>query len=218
MTISPWRSGHGEDRVHVRRLAVQMNGNDGFGLGRDRRLQKVRVQRIGRGVHVHEYGRGPAEADGFGRGDERVRRGDDLVARPDAEPHQRQPKRRRAAADSDGLLAPAERRELLLETAHERPAGECGAFHHLLQRRRELLANGPVLCSEIKKRYVRHAITPFLFMAGSPAARSTREDCLRRSRLAGRLWSRRCRPRQEHSLRWSLRTGSLRSIRWMRPT
>ena len=56
------------------------------------------------GIAIDEHRRRAGDPDGFGGGEKRVRMRDDLVARPDAQRHQRQPDRVGAVADADGVL------------------------------------------------------------------------------------------------------------------
>jgi hypothetical protein len=50
-----------------------------------------------------------------------LRRGDDFVTRADAEQHQRDVQRGRAAVESDAMLRAAEFREILFKLCHVRP-------------------------------------------------------------------------------------------------
>jgi hypothetical protein len=62
-----------------------MDRNDGAGAWGDGTLQKFGIN-VGSGwIDVDENGTRPAIGDGFGGGEERVRRGDDFVARLDAQ-------------------------------------------------------------------------------------------------------------------------------------
>src|SRR6202044_895767 len=55
------------------------------------------------------------------RRDERVRRGDDFVARPDIEQPQRDVQRGRAAVETERVLRAAELREVFFKLRHVRP-------------------------------------------------------------------------------------------------
>ena len=56
------------------------------------------------GAAIHEDGGGAGDPDGFGRGKEGVRVGDDFVAGADAQGHEGQPDGVGAVADADGVL------------------------------------------------------------------------------------------------------------------
>src|SRR5690606_13958839 len=66
-------------------LAEEVDHYNGFCLWRDAFGEAVRVQCVGFGMDVSEYGPGLAQGDDFGGGDAAKRRGDDLVAGSDAE-------------------------------------------------------------------------------------------------------------------------------------
>ena len=76
----------------------------GLGFGRDGAFEQFRVEVHRDIIHVHinrlctDVGNRPA------RRDERERRGDDLVARPDVEQHQRNVQRGRAAVETDAVF------------------------------------------------------------------------------------------------------------------
>ena len=76
-----------QNRIEVERMAVKMHRHDGLGSRRDGAFDQLRIE-VHRGVvNVHinrlraDVGNRPA------RRDERERRGDDFVARPDVEQH-----------------------------------------------------------------------------------------------------------------------------------
>jgi len=48
------------DRDHVGALAVEVDGNDGLGLGRDGGLNRFRANALGRGAAINEDGSGSA--------------------------------------------------------------------------------------------------------------------------------------------------------------
>ena len=71
-------------------------------------------------IAIHEHRGGAGDPDRLGRGEERVRVGDDLVARPDAQRHERQPDRVRAVADADGVFGAVVGGQLALELLEHR--------------------------------------------------------------------------------------------------
>jgi len=111
------------DRVHVRRLAVQVDRHNGLGLGRDGRFDLRGVHRVAVGVHVHEHGLGVRVHDRRNRRDERVRDRDDFVAFADAHGEQRHMERGGTRVVADGVLGA----RVLGERLFER--GDFGAQH-----------------------------------------------------------------------------------------
>ena len=73
------------DHVHVGHEAEQVDRADRPGSRRDRRLDPLRVDQVRVGLDVDEDRRGARVQDRVGRGRERVRDGDDLVARLEAD-------------------------------------------------------------------------------------------------------------------------------------
>ena len=70
---------------HVRHLTEQVHDDHSSRPGADGRGHRVGVDQEGVGEHVDEPGRGAHRHDGLRRRDERVRRHDHLVARPDTQ-------------------------------------------------------------------------------------------------------------------------------------
>ena len=66
------------DGLHVGALAVEMDRDDGLGLGRDGRFDLGRVDALGLRVAIDEDGRGAGDPDGFGGGEKGVGVGDAL--------------------------------------------------------------------------------------------------------------------------------------------
>src|SRR5690606_4377442 len=81
--------GDGIHFVHVAHLAVQRHRHDGLGARRDLGFDQRGIDITGVGLDVDEYRPGAQQHDDFGGGHEGKRRGDDFVARPDAQRHQR---------------------------------------------------------------------------------------------------------------------------------
>jgi hypothetical protein len=121
--------------VHVRRLAVEVDGDDGARALGHGALQLCGVEVVGDGVAVHEDGRGPYGRDGLGRGEEGVGRDDDLVAGADAARQQREVERRRAVRDADALARADVVRELALERLDLAPEHEGRRVEHALDGR-----------------------------------------------------------------------------------
>ena len=91
------------------------------GARRDGRFDRGGIDEAGLGIDVGEHRHGAVEERRVRRGDEGHRRGDDLVARRDAERLERQDEPHRAARHADHVLLPEKRAERPLELAHPRP-------------------------------------------------------------------------------------------------
>src|SRR5438105_12604295 len=94
--------------IHISGLAIEMDGDNGAGAGRDGPLQEVRVHGAGLVLNINKHGGGPAKANRFGGGDEGIGDGDDFVSRPNAEGEQGEPQGIAAVADADGIGGLAE--------------------------------------------------------------------------------------------------------------
>jgi hypothetical protein len=71
-----------QDRIHVRRVAVEVDRQDQLRARRDRRLELRGVHRERGRLHVDEHGAGAVQQDRLAGGDEGVRDGYHLVAGP----------------------------------------------------------------------------------------------------------------------------------------
>ena len=79
--------GNGVDGVVVGTLAVEADGDDGFGSGGDGGFQQCRVEVAGARVNVHVHGFGAEQGYGFCGGDVGKARSDDFIARAYAQGH-----------------------------------------------------------------------------------------------------------------------------------
>lgn len=109
---------NGVDGVKVGALAVQADGDDGFGARGDSRFQQGRVQVVGAGVDVHINRLGPQQGHGLGRGDVRKARGDDFVTGADAQRHLRNLQCVGAVGYGDAVLGPGVGRQLFFQLGH----------------------------------------------------------------------------------------------------
>ena len=114
-TRRPDRARDLDERRHVDGRAHEVDGDHATRAGGDRRLERVRRQQVRARIDVDQPRGGTREADALGRGDERVRWDDDLVARADAERPQREHDRLGARRDADGVAGLAVLGELGLE-------------------------------------------------------------------------------------------------------
>src|SRR3989442_1548473 len=96
-----------ENRVHLRGLAVQMDGHDSRRLARDYGSKLRRVHVVGRTIDVDEDGPRPAQDDRRRGREERQGRDDNLLARTDAVRQQGDMKCRGALRHGD-RMPPAE--------------------------------------------------------------------------------------------------------------
>ena len=107
-----------QDRIEVERMAVEMHRHDGLGARRDGAFDQLGVEIEDGVVNIHkdrfraDVGNRPA------RGDEREGRGDDLVARADAEQQHGHVQRRGAAVESGTVFRADEFGEVLFKLRH----------------------------------------------------------------------------------------------------
>ena len=78
-----------QQRLHVDRLSVQVDRDDRFRTRRERAVQAPGGHVERHRIDVGQHRRGANARDAAGGGEERIGRGDDFVARTDAERHQR---------------------------------------------------------------------------------------------------------------------------------
>jgi hypothetical protein len=109
---------HGEERVHVDRVAVEVDRDDCAGPRGQlpSRVHRVDAPRLWFGIDQH--GDRPREADDVGRRDEGQVRDQDLVARPDPERGEAEVKRGGAVRRRHRMTGLAEGREVALEALH----------------------------------------------------------------------------------------------------
>ena len=94
----------GEERLHLRRAAEQVHGQDGLGPFGDGRLDQGHIDVEGLPVDVHEDRCGPDCADGLRRGEKGEGAGYDLVAGTDPQGTQADDQGIRAGVEADGVF------------------------------------------------------------------------------------------------------------------
>ena len=124
-----------QNRIHVRRLAEEMNGNDGLRAECNGLLHRGRIHRVGALINVDKHRLGAAIGNRLGGCHEGVGHGDHFIPRTDPRRQKRQPERIRAIPDADGMIAVAVGGEILFELRDERTAGECPAVDNLPRSR-----------------------------------------------------------------------------------
>ena len=152
-----------QHRLDVGRLSVQVDRHDGARARRDGGADRGRIDRVRLAVHVDEHGPGAGCRDRQHGRDERVRRGDDLVAGPDVERPQRQLDRIAAVADADCVADADVRREVALEPRDRAAVNEVAAIDHLPHRAIDVGADLLVLRAKIDERHLRrggHVFSP----------------------------------------------------------
>ena len=126
----PMPAGQRHDRLHVGRLAVEMDGHDRPGARRDRRRNPVGIDVGAGGRRLDRHGLGTDRRHRQPGRDVGIGRHDDLVARTEIPGAQHQLQRLQPIAEADAVTGAAERRVLGLERldflAEHEPAG----FHH----------------------------------------------------------------------------------------
>ena len=174
-----------QDRIHVGRLAKQMNRDDRLCFRTNRALQQTRIQRVSPLVNINKHRLRAAKTDRLGRGHKGHRRGYHFIPGTDPQREQTQPERVRAVAHPDRIRGTAIGREILLEFCHEGTAGERAAVNDLSDRRHQLSADRIVMGVQVYKGYLH-------IISGSGASSTLSQGCPPRRCKAARLSSRHC--------------------------
>ena len=114
--------GDGKNGVEIAGVPAQVHRNDGPGSRRNGGLDLARVHLERLRIRVHENRQRVLPQYHVDRGDKRVRRHQDLVARLDAQPVQAGEQRAGAVGRGQALLGAGQLRVGLFEPAHHRPA------------------------------------------------------------------------------------------------
>ena len=93
-----------EDRVHIRGLTIEMDGNDRSSPWRDCRLQESRIHRVGDRIDIDKHGTRANGGDSLGGCDKGVRDRDDLIAWLDIERKKREMQRCGSIGESHAVL------------------------------------------------------------------------------------------------------------------
>jgi len=139
-----------QNRVHVERVAVEMDRHDRFGARRDGALDQLRVQVERCVIGIHKDRPGAHVGNGPARRDERAGGGDDLIPGTDIEQPHRYMQRRRAAVEGDAVLRPAEPGEVLLKLHYVRPKAERAVVERARNRGVNVLAYPPHLGRQVQ--------------------------------------------------------------------
>ena len=149
--------GERHQRRHVRHLPEEVNDDYGAGTGRDGCRNGLRVGVEGAGLDVHEH-RAPARVvDGSRCGEKGEGRGDDLVARLQAEGAEREEQRVGPAGAGNAVLGARQPGHLALELAHLRPHDEALPFDDAHDGGQDGVLDPLVLGDEIEQRDVHWA-------------------------------------------------------------
>jgi len=152
-----------QDRVHVGTLAEQVHRHDGLrpvghGGRETRGVQVVRLR-----VDVHEDGPGAEAGHASGRREEGERRGDDLVAWPDAETHESVQDGVRAARGPDAERGVGVLGDGLFAVGHLRSADAPLCLEDLVDGGVDFVADGIVLGYEVEHGH-GHVVSPWLWV------------------------------------------------------
>ena len=163
------------DRVHVRRLSVQMHGNDPDGAWRDRGLDRRRIDRERSAIGIAEHHGGAGVRNHRRSADPGMRRGDHLVTRLDLQRGHREIQRIGAVGAGDAMLDVYGRSELPFEGIDVGPANESVVADDGGNRAVDLAFDGLILQLQIRKRHRHRVVFPTCpSAAGAP-------DCLHKS-------------------------------------
>ena len=153
----------------------------------DRRLDRVGVDQEVLVVDVDEDRHGADARRRLGRGDERVRRHDDLVARPDADGAVGELERVGAVGDADDVLDADVVGVLALERVDLGTADECRGLELRAPHRQHLVEDLGLLRGEVEERHLIVLTCVDLQRAGGHARpRSARRARRRARRLPSR--------------------------------
>ena len=180
----PVPPGHGQQRVEVGRMAVEMHGDHRLGPRGDRFGRPVHVHRAGAGIDVHEHRGGPGVADGRDGGDEREGHRYHFVAGSGPDREQGEMQGAGPRVDGDAVRGPAVGGELALEGRHFRSEHELSAREHARRRFVDLRADRRVLAPEVHQGHFGHgARGAGRHASGSPSARAAKHQMTSRLRL-----------------------------------
>ena len=144
------------DRCKVSALTIQRHRHDGPRTRRDGRLEERRIEVPGPPVDVYEHRRRPGERDHFARCDERERRRDHLVATTNAERHERDQERVRAARGRDAVSRAGIARKRRLELGDLGAQDELAMVQHLGHARVDRRLDASVLGLQIDEIHGGH--------------------------------------------------------------
>ena len=150
--------GQRHDRVHIGALPVEMHRHDGARGQSGKAVRPVGQQMLNRRridikgdrIDIHEDRRGPDAIDRADRGKEGVGCGDNRVARPDTERHQRDDQGIRSGGDAHGRLGPAVGGCLGLERSHFGSQDEILSVAYLVDSGPNFIAQRGVLRLQVK--------------------------------------------------------------------
>src|SRR6266851_2568906 len=111
-----------------------MDGEEGAGSWRDRRLHARWIDTEVAARDIGEHGRRPCEEHRVCRGDEGERRGHDFVALSDPVRKECEVQSSRAGGNGDRVFHPDPARKSLLERSHDGPLRKLAAFENLHHR------------------------------------------------------------------------------------
>ncbi len=140
-----------EDRVHVGRLAVQVDGHDRPGAWRDGRFDQSRIDVVRARVDVDPDGRRAGERNCARAGDERSRRRDHLVARADVHRPHAQLERGHAGIQAHRVLRLAVGAKLAFEGGDVTSEDEVGVRDHPTDRGLDLCRDGGLLRLQVNE-------------------------------------------------------------------
>src|SRR5580765_7339839 len=142
--------------IHVRALAVEMNGQNGANGLVSKTLQpmrdSMRIKIEGPDIDVDEYRRGAHPHNRTGRRKEAERRSDHRISRLHAGCHQRQPQRFGSRGAPDRSRGSGLSRDLPFERLNLRAENEDLRVAHARNGRQHLLADALVLTAQVEER------------------------------------------------------------------
>ena len=94
------------DSVHIRRLAIEVDRDDGLRSASNGRLQHGRVHRVADGINVHKHRTRASGVDCLGRGNKGVCNGNHFISVPNSKTQQSQVQGGSTVRHGDAMTAP----------------------------------------------------------------------------------------------------------------
>ena len=132
--------GQVSQRVHVRRLAVDVHSHDGPRARRELLGHPIRIEVPGGGIGIDQNGRGAQKAGGVGGADHREGRNDDLISLRHAGGGQRKVDRRRPAEHATAWPQPIASANAASNRVTNAPAEEIQFVSHAFGHVGQLVA------------------------------------------------------------------------------
>ena len=143
---------HFHDGIHVRRLTVEVYGQDRFGAWRNRRFNRGGIHRERARINIHQHRSRSSVEDRGNASYKSERYRDDFVARTDSSREQGKMQGACTGVQANTLRSAAVGREFLLEPRHLRAEHELATIQHTRDRGINLRLDALILCFQVEIR------------------------------------------------------------------